>query len=103
MKKLPRTLGTAVKFLIACTLGACTPYGSLCELKMDCEGGNAADTEACIIDYEAGEELAALRGCSDDLDRYLECFDTRADCDNNSFNAGNACDDELDDLNRCLN
>lgn len=102
MKKLPRTLSLAIKIVIACALGGCSLHGDLCDREMECRGGNDADYDSCIIGYEATEDLASLYGCNEDLDLYLECFDTQAQCNNDNFTAENDCDDERDKLNRCI-
>ncbi len=102
MKKLPRTLRLAITIMIACALGGCSLHGDLCARAMECRGGNDADYDACIIDYEAYEDRASLNGCNDDLDLYLECYDSQAKCNNDNFTADNDCNDELDRLNRCI-
>jgi hypothetical protein len=104
MKKLPRTLGLAITALIACTLGGCSSYGSLCAARMDCEGGNEADYDACMLGYETTEELSNLHGCGDFLDRYLVCFEAQSHCDGSAdrWTDDNDCDDERRDLNDCI-
>jgi hypothetical protein len=103
MKKLPRTLGLAIRLMIACTLlGACSPYGGICDDTMNCEGGNAADYDACVITYEAQEEKSNLYGCGDLLDRYLECFEVQASCKNDNWTDEGDCGDERQDFNKCI-
>jgi hypothetical protein len=104
MKKLPRTLGSSIKFLIACTLGACAPYGSLCADEMDCRDGNAADVDACVIGYESNEDRADLHGCIDFWDRYLSCHSEQAHCRSGDIWTDDGdCGDEWKDYADCVN
>ncbi len=103
MKKLPRTLGLAIRLMIACTvLGACSPYGNICDAAMNCEGGNEADYDACVIGYDYQEEKSDLYGCGDFLDRYLECFELQASCNNDNWSDQGDCGDERKDFNDCI-
>lgn len=101
MKRLPRTLGWAI-FAIACTLGACTPYGDLCQREMACRGGNDADIDACIIEYDRRESRSDLNNCGDFLDRYLTCFDVQVVCEGGVWTDKGDCGDERKDLNDCI-
>jgi len=104
MKKLPRTLGLAISLLIACTLGACTTYGSMCADEMECRDGNDADIDACVVGYDAQEELGDLHGCTDFWNRYIDCRSVEAHCENSDIwtDDGN-CSDEWDDYRDCVN
>jgi hypothetical protein len=103
MKKLPRTLGLAIKILIACTLGACAPYSSMCAAEMDCRDGNDADVEACIIGLEAEEERADLHGCIDFYDDYVFCVSEEAHCENSDvWTTDGDCNNEWDNYRDCV-
>lgn len=102
MKKLPRTLGLAMRVLLACTLGGCT-YQNMCADEMQCRDGNDADVDACVIEYERHEDLADLYGCSDLWNRYVDCHIEQAHCENSDVwtNDGD-CGDEWDDYRNCV-
>jgi hypothetical protein len=102
MKKLPRTLGLAISILIVGTLDACT-YSSMCADEMACRDGNDADVDACVIGYEANEELASLHDCSDFWDRYIDCRSLEAHCENSDvWTDDGDCSDEWDDYRDCV-
>ena len=103
MIKLPRTLGLAIKIMIACTLGACGSYSSLCADEMDCRGGNDADYEACVINYEQNEDLSSLHGCVDLWDRYTDCRVQQAHCSSKNWTDDNDCNNEWQDYADCIN
>lgn len=102
MKRLPRTLGWSIKFLIACTLGACAPYSDLCIREMDCRGGNDADVDACVIEYERREERSDLNNCGDFLSRYLDCYDVQVGCNSKVWTDKGDCSDEAKDFFDCI-
>ena len=104
MKRLPRTLGSAIIFLIACTVGGCAPYSSMCADEMDCRDGNDADIDACIIGYESSEELGDLHGCGDFWNRCIDCRYEQAHCENSDvWTDDGDCSDEWNDYNDCVN
>lgn len=103
MKKLPRTLGSAI-FVVACTLVGCAPYSTLCEDEMQCRDGNEADIDACIVGYERNADLADLYDCPDLWDRYVDCVYEKAHCENSDvWTTDGNCTDERDDYNNCVN
>ncbi|MBK9266295.1 MAG: hypothetical protein IPM54_41730 [Polyangiaceae bacterium] len=105
MGKLPRTLGSAIKLLTACTLlGACTSYSTMCVDEMDCRDGNDADVDACVIGYESQDDLASLHGCSDFWNRYIDCRVERSHCESSDIWTDDGdCSDEWDDYRDCVN
>jgi hypothetical protein len=103
MKKLPRTLGWSIKFLIVCTLGACAPYSSMCTEEMDCRGGNDADIDACVISYEQNEELSSLHNCTDLWDRYIDCRLQQVHCSSKNWTDDGDCNNEWKDYSDCVN
>jgi hypothetical protein len=103
MKRLPRTLGWSIKLLIACTLGACTPYSSLCTDEMDCRRGNDADIDACVISYDENDDLGNLHGCSDLWNRYVDCRVQQSHCKSGVWTDDGDCNNEWQDYAKCVN
>ena len=73
----------------------------MCDKKMNCEGGNDADYDVCIVDFKADEDLSSLYGCDDLWDRLLECRDFQDKCTNNRWDDGGDCKDEREDFRSC--
>lgn len=101
MTWLERTLGSAALFG-ALAITGCSPYGALCADKMDCEGGNDADVDACVIQSEAAEDVAYNYDCGDDWDEYVACLEDRSRCSNNVFGPGDDCANEFKRANECV-
>jgi hypothetical protein len=81
----------------------CRSFGDFCTEKMDCEGGNDADIEACEVGQFATADTADLYGCGGLFDEYWACAETEFECENDSyFIDGNACEDEARDYNGCI-
>ncbi|HSO00084.1 MAG TPA: hypothetical protein VLS89_17445 [Candidatus Nanopelagicales bacterium] len=102
MRFLGLEVGAIALLLVATATGCGSGYGALCEDAMDCADGNDADIEACIIDLERREEIAAIYGCEDQWDDYYLCVEEEADCRGDLFGPGLDCADEELDLNQCL-
>lgn len=106
MSFVEKTLGCAVlvgALFAPLFVAGCSPYPSLCEAEMDCEGGNDADIDACVVVYEAQEDVADTYDCGDFYDDYIACFDERARCSGDSFDANNDCNSERDRWSDCVN
>jgi hypothetical protein len=102
MRTLSRTLGLAA-LILAISPSACAPYGALCEDEMICRDGNDADYDACVISYEANEDLSGLYGCEAKWDNYLICIETNARCDgNDNWTDDGDCGDEWVDYRDCV-
>jgi hypothetical protein len=87
----------------------CGGYGALCVDKMDCEGGNDADVEACEIQFEYLEDYSSLHGCDPEWEDYYFCFEEQARCRDNpapstdrTFTAEGYCDNEGLDWADCV-
>lgn len=77
--------------------------GGYCEDAATCEFGNDADVDACIISFEATEELADVRNCNDEFSNWFDCLDENSRCDDERYRpGGDRCDDERDRLRRCI-
>jgi len=70
---------------------------------MDCEGGNDADLDACVVDSEATEDVAYTYDCGDFWEDLVACTDERSRCGNNNFGPGDDCDAEENRLADCIN
>lgn len=102
MSWLKGTFGCVV-FIGALFATGCSPYPSLCEAQMDCEGGNDADIDACVVLLEAQEDIADTYDCGDFFDDYVACSDERSSCSNDNFGPGNDCNSERDRWSDCVN
>lgn len=82
--------------------GSCQSYSDYCTEKMDCEGGNDADIQACEVDMAAKADEASLYGCSEWWGVYFECLAQNADCDHDNYGlAGDDCEEESADYHSC--
>ncbi len=92
---------------LAVTLHACNPYGDYCQEAMDCEGGNEADIDACVVDIEEAEEHASLWDCDEWFDAAFECAEVESECENDRYgvptdsDGHSRCEDEQEDYQAC--
>jgi hypothetical protein len=96
--------GLCVSMLAFATAG-CESFSDYCEAKMDCEGGNDADIEACELSLEHNSDQASLYGCEDYFDSLAECLDERAQCDSDPAEpiyTTDDCEPEQLDLSSCI-
>jgi hypothetical protein len=91
----------AALLLASVGFGGCSPYSTYCVDAMDCEGGNDNDIDACEISLKAEADHADVWGCTDDWDRYWECIEAEAHCDNDNWTSDDHCNNEGSDLNDC--
>jgi hypothetical protein len=80
----------------------CGGYGALCADAMDCEGGNDADVDACVVTLDYYEERASLDGCEPEWDELYACVNDEASCRDNNFSADGYCDRERDRWVDCV-
>lgn len=73
---------------------------SFCEAKIQCEGGNDADIDACAIDLGAAEDTAAAYDCANAFTREADCVERSGTCDAGKYR--NSCDDEDDSVEACI-
>ncbi|MRG91948.1 hypothetical protein [Polyangium spumosum] len=69
---------------------------------MDCEGGNDADLDACVVDSETAEDVAYTYDCGDFWEDFVACTDDRSRCSNNNFGPGDDCNAEANRLQECI-
>ena len=86
----------AVPGLVGCTSRA----RSFCDSKIQCEGGNDADVEACVIGVESSEDVAAAYDCGSAFDKAADCVETAGRCDAGKYKS--SCDAEDDALEACI-
>jgi hypothetical protein len=92
----------ALGALLAAT-GCGRGISGYCEDAATCEFGNDADVDACIISFEATEDLADLRNCNDEFSTWFDCIDEESRCDDERYRpGGDRCDNERDRLRRCI-
>jgi hypothetical protein len=97
------TSWAAILLLGAGSMG-CGFYAAYCDEKMNCEGGNDNDTEACIIELDAEEERAENWGCEDIWLELFECREDRSVCDhpNRNYTTHDLCRFESDRYGDCM-
>jgi len=95
---------TFVLALLAATpaLAGCNPYASICSEAMDCEGGNDADYEACVIKYQKNTDVAALYECDRAWDNYITCYSEQARCSSDFWTDNGNCSNAWNDYSTCL-
>lgn len=92
----------ALALLLAAGCGG--GYGAYCEAQMDCRDGNDADIEACIIEMERQEEIAAIYGCDEDWEDLSLCLEEESRCEGNTYAPRGAdCAGEGTDWLQCIN
>ena len=92
-----------VLLLVGLSVDACIDFEPYCLEKIDCEDGNDADVEACVISGEAEEDIAELYGCTDEFTLFAECREKDASCENDQYILDpKDCDDESREYGRCL-
>ena len=94
MKRFAPILRMLVTAAVCGGITACTSYGGICADAMDCEGGNDADVDACIVSFDYMEDRSSLEGCDPEWDDLVACFEDEARCSNNNFSAQGYCDRE---------
>jgi hypothetical protein len=99
-----RVLGLVFGFLaVGLTAEGCGSFQTICEEAIDCENGNDADVDACVVTLDAEEERASLYGCTEWYDLYAECREKDSQCQMNRFGLfNNDCDDEARDFSSCM-
>ncbi len=78
------TLLASVGFVVALS-GCGTSASDLCDLSVECEGGNDADYDACNARYDAVAEIADLKNCGEEYDSWIECFADNARCNDDRY------------------
>ena len=82
---------------------SCLSFDAYCDEVVDCEDGNEADMEACVVANEAAEDRASLYGCTDEFEIFFECLEAEAKCEDDRYTlTGNDCDDESREYQSCL-
>ncbi|AKT37870.1 hypothetical protein [Chondromyces crocatus] len=103
MKLLGLKLGSLALLLVSTGVGCGRGYSAFCEEMMDCQRGNDADIEACIIELERQEEIASIYGCDDDWDRAFTCVEEESHCRARVYTHDARCNRDLTDVNLCVN
>lgn len=85
-------------------IGCGSSSSDYCTAKIDCEGGNDQDIEACEIARDADEDIASVYGCEPEWDDYFACWEDRGYCDRNPdrYTHRGDCDRESERLNDCI-
>jgi hypothetical protein len=80
----------------------CSSYSGYCADAMDCAGGNDNDIDACEVVLEHEEDVASINGCDEEWDDYFVCLEDKSDCDGDQYGPEGSCNDEAEDLDRCI-
>lgn len=81
---------------------SCGGYTSFCEEMMACLGGNQSDVDACVVEFDAGDDLADAEGCTEEWDELATCEEEEARCEDDVFSSGDACDRERTRWQDCM-
>lgn len=95
---------TLAPFIAVIVLSGCSPYADYCADRMDCEGGNDSDIEACIVEMEADEDKATVYDCSPEWEDLFDCRNDHAVCDDVAdrfYASSEDCGDEADEYRTC--
>ncbi len=106
---MERTLGRRLIGLVlgltaaALSAEACQSFDTYCEELADCEDGNDADIDACIIRQETEADRASLYGCTEWFDLFVECAESNAKCRNDRYGlVDDDCEDEQREYSSCM-
>ena len=81
--------------------GCTSSYADLCERGAACRPGSSdLDIDACIIEQEEREEIAAIYGCDAQWNDYIDCMVERGACNGGDRLTG--CDAFKDEWKRCV-
>jgi hypothetical protein len=73
--------------------------GDICAARIQCEGGNDRDVDACISRRHGDEQAAAVYDCSEAYFKYLDCVSASSTCSDNKYKDN--CDEQKKSLNSC--
>jgi hypothetical protein len=92
----PWLLALAVGVL-ALSLVGCRSFSNICNEENKCSDGNDKDLDACIVEAQHTEELASELGCGSEFDAVFDCYEEKAECNNNSYGL---TDDDCETVSR---
>lgn len=101
----------AFVFTFALALGAIgcnSSFKDYCEKALDCQNHNDADVEECEIRNSAEEEVANLKGCTEQYEAAFACRDEKGSCQEVApgrveYRSNNVCEAENNRHNECIN
>lgn len=88
-------------FLITTSAGCGPSASSICSDIDECVGLSERDFDDCVDDIEDLERDADREGCLEEYDEALLCFEDTYRCDDDRVET--RCEDENEDLARCIN
>ncbi|HHH11651.1 MAG TPA: hypothetical protein ENK23_06220 [Sorangium sp.] len=102
-----RTLAIFSMFCATSAMACGSPEADLCDLKIQCEGGDTnvdLANEICLLQADADAETANLQGCGDLYDQAIECYNKEENhfCDKQKFKTGGGCDALFGRLDKCI-
>ena len=82
---------------------ACDPFNAYCTAKIECEGGNDRDLEACEITSQAGADRAQVYECTGEFEAFSACREASSECDEFGFySSSDKCVDESQTYTDCI-
>jgi hypothetical protein len=94
MERFGTSLLALVALAVCGNMTGCGGYSALCVDAMDCEGGNDADVDACVVTLDYYEDRSSLEGCEPEWDELYACVNEEARCRDRNFSADGYCDRE---------
>jgi hypothetical protein len=79
--------------------GCGTAAESLCNTQCDCTG---CSVSACSKVYDEDVSQASSVDCGGQANDYINCVQTKAECNGTSYEVGRSCDVEFQRLTTCL-
>ncbi len=80
----------------------CDPFGSFCEEWASCENKSDQEQEICVLEANAEEDRASVKGCSDQFDARVDCLSEHSECDENHKYGTPECTDQDDAYTDCM-
>jgi hypothetical protein len=93
---------------VACGATSCnSSFKDYCEKALDCRNHNDADVEACEISNGAEEDVADLKGCTEQYEAAFACRDAKGRCQEVMpgvivYVSSDVCQGENDRLTQCI-
>ena len=90
--------------VMALSLANCSSrYRDDCQAKIDCEGGNDADVDACVDGKKGSEDIADAYDCGDAYGDAADCLEGKGSCKDGHYstNLDQTCTAKLTALVTC--
>lgn len=86
--------------LVAAFASGCSdPYATICERGATCAAANDLAIDACVIEQQSREDVAAIYGCDQQWNDYVDCMVDNGTCSGDKLSG---CDTLKDAWKRCV-